>query len=210
MYKLALLTVASLSLVQGVGLFKQCDTRWGSDLMGTSKEKDICHHGCLITCVAMALHECEKKIVGVSANPQELNNWLTVNGGYVNEAYLVYGTLNTFGMFYVGKTSSFADIRNFFNAGHIIFLNVNNGGHWVLLTGYAGAQTYQVNDPGHERQTYKQDEIVNSVVFTRPSSCMSRIIRPNINTQLDPLDRSSRSQEFYEALPHEHPGFLHI
>ena len=142
---LSILLILSSILIQSaqaVGLFKQCDSRWGSVLMGTTKDKDICHHGCLITCLAMALHDCDKKIVGMQASPLELNNWLTANGGYVNNNYVVWGSLNSFGMFYVGKTSSYIDIRNYFNAGHFVFLNVNNGGHWVMMTGYAGPKVF--------------------------------------------------------------------
>jgi hypothetical protein len=39
-------------------------------------------------------------------------------------------------MSFVGKTSSAKVIKSYFDNGHIVFLNVNDGGHWVFLTGY--------------------------------------------------------------------------
>jgi hypothetical protein len=70
------------------------------------------------------------------------------------DSYLVWDSLHTYGMHYVGKTAAHTDIRNYFNNGHIVLLNVNNGGHWVLLTGFASPQIYLVNDPGHSKGTY--------------------------------------------------------
>ena len=39
-------------------LFKQCDPRWGNTTMGVhgaGEQSTICHEGCAMTCVAMAL-----------------------------------------------------------------------------------------------------------------------------------------------------------
>lgn len=138
----------------------------------------------------MVLADCEKKIVGQPANPKTVNEWLINNNGYQFDSYLVWDSFHQFGMHYVGKTSSHSEIRNYFNAGHIVILNVNNGGHWVLLNGFVTSpQLYLVNDPGHPQGTYDFDEIVSAVVYTRPSSCLSRIINSNFK-ELPLLDVS--------------------
>jgi len=47
---IVLFTIASSGFV----LYKQCDTRWGSQQLGTCSET-ICSAGCLMTSLAMAL-----------------------------------------------------------------------------------------------------------------------------------------------------------
>ena len=62
-------------------LFKQCDNRWGSNLMGRS-QRTICRAGCFITCISMILNGCGVSINRGDANPGSLNIWLTNNRGY--------------------------------------------------------------------------------------------------------------------------------
>ncbi len=90
----------------------------------------------------MVLADCDKRLIGERANPKSVNNWLLNHDGFYLDSYLVWDSFHSFGMHYVGKTSTEANIRNFFNAGHVVILNVNNGGHWVLLTGFESPQTY--------------------------------------------------------------------
>jgi hypothetical protein len=97
------------------------------------------------------------------------------------------------GMSFVGKTASAKIIKSYFDNGHLVFLNVNNGEHWVFLTGFENPNTYEVNDPGHDRLTYSLNEVVNSVVYTRPKNCYKYIIdkHPTSGTELLPLDMTS-------------------
>ena len=46
------------------------------------------------------------------------------------------------------------------DAGYVVILNVRNGGHWVLATGYSG-DTIKVNDPGYDKSSYALSEVVN-------------------------------------------------
>lgn len=39
-------------------------------------------------------------------------------------------------------------------------MNVHNGGHWVLATGYSG-NAISVNDPGYTTTSYDLSQIVN-------------------------------------------------
>ena len=68
--------------------FKQCDPRWGTDLM---VNVTICQVGCLMSSVSMALAGHDIPIPGnesreaVAANPGTLNAWLRTHHGYDND-----------------------------------------------------------------------------------------------------------------------------
>jgi hypothetical protein len=58
-------------------------------------------------------------------------------------------------------------------AGQGIVVNVANGGHWVLVTGYAGGSTYLVNDPGRTVGSYPYTEMVRfSLLCPVFASCL--------------------------------------
>ena len=122
----------------------------------------------------MVLADCGRSINGQSANPRSLNQWLSANGGY-SGASLVWGSVNKLGLTFVTKTTTHNDIINYFRQGKAVVLNVNKGGHWVLMTGYSGT-TYFVNDPGFAKTSYTQSEVVNSGIYTRPSGCASLLM----------------------------------
>ena len=136
--------------------------------MGSSGSS-ICSKGCLMSSVAMILNDCGRAVNGQTANPRSLNAWLGANGGY-SGASLVWGSVNKLGLTFVTKTTSDAEIINYFRQGKAVVLNVNNGGHWVLMTGISGTN-YLVNDPGYARTSYSQTEVVNSGIYTRPAGC---------------------------------------
>ena len=46
------------------------------------------------------------------------------------------------------------------DVGNVVVMNVHNGGHWVLATGYSGNTIY-VNDPGYSTTAYDLSQIVN-------------------------------------------------
>ena len=158
-------------------LFKQCDSRWGSNKLGTSA-KTVCQAGCLMSSVAMVLNDCGKTVNGQSANPGNFNSWLVSNGGYVSGNLFVWGATSKFGLSFVGFSSDHNQIRNHFKAGKAVILNVNNGGHFVLMTGISGTN-YLVNDPGFAKTSYTQGEVVKSGIYTRPAGCKSLLQSPN-------------------------------
>lgn len=63
------------------------------------------------------------------------------------------------------ETASYDEICTGLNNMHGIVANVNNGGHWVLLTGCAGNGVYYVNDPGYSRDTYNHYEVLEEAVY---------------------------------------------
>jgi hypothetical protein len=71
--------------------FRQCDPRWGADVIGTranaSDDSTICRVGCAMTSLAMLLAGLEVpgttlRPLRDSLNPGSLNIWLRDNGGY--------------------------------------------------------------------------------------------------------------------------------
>ena len=140
-------------------LYKQCDSKWGNEHLGTSSNT-ICKAGCLMSSVAMALSGC-----GHNYNPGTLNTWLKGHGGYVSGDLFVWGSVKPLGLNYIGKVSN-ANIASSLAAGHIVILNVHNGGHWVLATSMSGS-TIQVHDPGYSTTSYTLSEIVagNSALY---------------------------------------------
>ena len=167
-----LFAIATLALTAtAFPLYKQCDSRWSSDRLGTSSST-ICKAGCLMSSVSMVIADCGKSIDGATATPKTLNSWLTRNGGYASGDLFVWGSVAKFGLSYVGKTSTHSQIAAYHKQGKAVILNVNNGGHWVLLTGISGSN-YLVNDPGFAHTSYAQSAVVTAGIFNRPSGCKS-------------------------------------
>lgn len=149
---LLLAALLILSTCRTYPMYKQCDSRWGGDQLGTSSNT-ICKAGCLMSSVAMALSG-----IGKSYNPGTLNTWLKGHGGYVSGDLFVWGSVNSLGLSYVGKVAN-ANIQASLNAGEVVILNVHNGGHWVLAHSMSGS-TISVNDPGYNTASYTLSEIV--------------------------------------------------
>ena len=154
MYKiLTLALLVTLALSRTYPVFKQCDSRWGSDRLGTSSNT-ICSAGCLMSSMSMALAG-----TGHGYNPQTLNRWLTSNGGYVSGDLFVWGAVNSLGLTYEGKVSN-GQIKAKLDQGKVVICNVHNGGHWVLAYGYSG-DNILVNDPGYSTTSYSLSQIVD-------------------------------------------------
>lgn len=81
-------------------MYKQCDSAWGHEQLGTSSNT-ICSAGCLMTSVAMAL-----KGTGHNFNPSTLNSWLKSHGGYASGDLFVWGSVNSLGLKFEGKVSN--------------------------------------------------------------------------------------------------------
>ena len=66
------------------------------------------------------------------------------------------------------KDLSYEEIINYLNKGRIVIGNVNNGGHFVLITGYSleDYDSFVVNDPGYNRNIYSyKSDIVGFRLF---------------------------------------------
>jgi hypothetical protein len=143
----------------GPPLYKQCDGRWANDVIST---KTVCQVGCLMSSISMALAGKGQTIEGALANPGSFNRWLKANGGYQGNSY-VWSTVHWFGLNFKGY---FSDVTSYANQPRtVVVLNVNNGGHWVLATGYANG-AFSVLDPGYNRSSYSRGEVVDAGVYT--------------------------------------------
>lgn len=149
---LLLAAILILSSCRSYPLYKQCDSKWGSEQLGTSANT-ICKAGCLMSSVSMALSG-----IGKNYNPGSLNTWLKGHGGYVSGDLFVWGSVNSLGLSYVGKVAN-NNIQASLNAGEVVILNVHQGAHWVLATSMSGS-TINVNDPGFNTASYTLSEIV--------------------------------------------------
>lgn len=129
-------------------IWKQCDPRWVENQLGFARNT-ICLTGCLMTSVSMAF----TMTVGL-ANPSTVNVWLKNNDryGYVGEKGFTLGELLDLSVFRL----SFWRIFHLYNSigahlyfTHFIIAHVNQGRHWVIVTGVTGNQII-VNDPGYK------------------------------------------------------------
>lgn len=142
--------------------YKQCDSRWANQELGTCYGTTICSAGCAMTSVAMML-----QTKGANVDPSSLDSWLTNNGGYANGCDIYWSKVDAFGVttFQGIETANESEICSGLSQGHGIIANVNNGGHWVLLTGCQGNGVFYVNDPGYSRSTYSMSEILREAVY---------------------------------------------
>jgi hypothetical protein len=142
--------------------YKQCDSRWGSQQLGTCGGTTICSAGCAMSSVAMII-----ATKGGGYNPGNLDSWLTKNGGYSGGCNINWASVDKLGYTtFVGKQSpTEQEICNGLSAGHGLVANVHNGGHWVLLTKCLGNGVFAVNDPGYSTTSYKKSDIVDLAVY---------------------------------------------
>lgn len=153
---LILVVIIALCSARTYPMYKQCDDRWRNEQLGTSPNT-ICSAGCLMSSASMAL-----KGIGVDHNPSTLNAWLTANGGYVSGDLFVWASINKFGVQFQGKTSR-SQIKSNLDRNNIVILNVHNGAHWVLATGYDNDNIF-INDPNYSTPFYTLDQIVEGQV----------------------------------------------
>ena len=171
-----LFAIATIALTSAAyPYYNQCDNRWKEDRAGalsTANTVKMCNNGCVVTSVAMILADSGKTIDGEIVTPKSLNTWLRNNNGYSDKRF-VWGSVAKFGLTYLGKNSNPAKIAAYHKEGKAVILNVDKGGHWVLLTGISvnnkGKNVYSVNDPGYrDRKSYTESDIVTAAIFTKP------------------------------------------
>lgn len=150
---LVLALLVALALGRSYPLYKQCDSRWANEELGTSGDT-ICRSGCAMSSVSMGLSG-----IGIGFNPSSLNNWLRDNGGYYDGGELLWGSVNRLGLIFEGKYSNDA-IREKLDQDKVVIVNVRGGSHWVLVTGYSGSTLY-VNDSGFSNSSYDISECIN-------------------------------------------------
>ena len=142
--------------------YSQCDSEWADIPLGTSSSETICSAGCAMSSTAMMLSH-----YGTNMNPEQLNTWLIDNNGYVDGDLLVWDSVDTFGPSFQGIETgvSVDELSNGIAQCHGIIANVRDNTHWVLLTGYAGDDTFYVNDPGFDDSTYSYSDMSQWAVY---------------------------------------------
>lgn len=159
-------------------LFKQCDQRWGEDIMVT---KTICAVGCLMSSTSMGLAGTEIPIrsgkTEIDSTPKTFNEWLKLNDGYDDSNDMIETQVPLIdpsrifwpddGM-HRDNDLTYSTIVSYLEKGRIVIGNVMDGGHFVLLTGYSleDMDTFAVNDPGFDQATYSyKNDIVGYRIF---------------------------------------------
>jgi hypothetical protein len=115
---------------------------WKNHLMGTCGVK-LKDYGCMVACVAMALHRA-----GTAASPGELNEFLNANGGYNAACALKWNAAASFdgeaGLKW-WKSSTLTTptaLKSLLDAGRVVIVASTKYApakpHWVIVTGYTG------------------------------------------------------------------------
>lgn len=170
-------------------LFRQCDPKWGQEMMGVKgpgERATICREGCAMSCVAMGLNGLGVYINNTQVNPGVLNSWLEENKGYVcaggdcNNLVLQkpsFTDLPGSPLVLVGesqKPPSGEIMEGLANRTMIYVAHVHNSGHFVLLTSTAsktaGSESFQVNDPYYNTTVYPYANISDIISY--------RIVKP--------------------------------
>lgn len=174
-------------------LFKQCDPRWGSNMMGVAgpgERATICKEGCAMSSVAMGLTG-----LGVPGlTPGIFNAWLEAHHGYTCAAgdcnNLVLGAPAnlTHRVVLVGEKEkpSVEVLRAGLARGDatglpsfLYIAHVHNRGHFVLLTApddsSPGSTSFRVNDPFYNTTTYDYAQIADIITYAvRPAAAGTR------------------------------------
>jgi hypothetical protein len=163
---LALWSAVGLSAVAApsVPIFNQRSHQWSRDALGTDPVDTVGSSGCALTAVTMVT-----AAYGFSTNPQQLNRWLTANGGYIENDLLLWrqaaaatqGSVRWQWLHVPGIVSQLRtddqDIEDLpppslvevqLDAGRLVVAEVRlyGGMHFVVITGHSGHTLY-INDP---------------------------------------------------------------
>jgi hypothetical protein len=129
--------------------YKQFDSRWKYNRMGQSNGTSIGKSGCAMSAAG--------NVVGM--RPDTLNRTLQSNGGYSGNL-LIWSKVP--GTRYHGSGSISSGL---FGSYHVI---ANVGGHFVLLTGYAGSGRFYSHDPGKSSNpVYRTSQIYSVRLYRR-------------------------------------------
>lgn len=184
---LAALLIAALAATPSEALskrivfphFRQCDPRWGNDMMGVKgpgERNTICNEGCAMTSTAMALAGLMTKINGSLVNPGTFNTWLKENNGYLclagdcNNLRLTAPEELSAKLNLIGETvkPSFEEIEQDIALGNVVHVaHVRNNSHFVLLIGTSRDTTrsFYVNDPYYKVRSYPYANVSDIIRF---------------------------------------------
>lgn len=139
--------------------------------------KTICQVGCLMSSTAMGLAGTDIPIKAmIESTPKTLNQWLIHNDGYDDSNDLIESQVPLIDpsrivwpedAFHKTNDLPYDTVASYLEKGRIVIANVNQGGHFVLITGYTtDGDTFAVNDPGYTRDTYSyKNDVVGYRIF---------------------------------------------
>lgn len=190
-----------LAQPSNVPCFSQHDPLWACDQLGYNEDwtmgvcatkPDTQSGGCAVTSVAMVL-----KYFGVNTDPGQLNQWLKDNAGFTGaQIYWAIAANIDSSIEFTARIDStdWNRLRSELDAGYPVVLQVNNGGHYVVATGYSG-NTYYINDPGYSSCTATLSRYNNT--FSGMRIYHGPI--PGCTDVADVGEGSSRQQMFIDA-----------
>ena len=168
-------SAAGLSAVAApsVPTFSQRSHQWAREALGNDPVDTIGSSGCALTAVTMVT-----AAYGYPTNPQQLNHWLTANGGYIENDLLLWrqaaaatrGSVRWKWLHVPGMVSQLRtddqDIEDLppqslvesqLDAGLLVVAEVrlSGGMHFVVVTGHSGHILY-INDPWYGDRTTLQ------------------------------------------------------
>jgi len=167
-----------------VPFYSQKDPRWICDQIGTcicdfntcttetfSTIGDI---GCLLTSQSMIFQYYTESSY---KNPAELDYCLTTTGGYGNAGICTRGNCATWfnppaqckpaSVSYAGKSTVLSDLDSDLAAGYPAIALIDNGNHWVVVTGKSGGN-YTINDPYYQRSVISPGVIIQFLRYRGP------------------------------------------
>jgi len=158
--------------------YLQCDASWGNVTMGVpgmSGDDTICHQGCAMTSLSMALAGFGISVDGAAANPLSLNRWLQENEGYtcldgdccnlvLNSVEKLSPNIRCLGEPDVPFQGT---LEKLVNAGLVLLAHVRDRSHFVLLTGVNGtnASVFNVLDPFFNVTEYHYSCIHDVIIY---------------------------------------------
>ena len=165
------MTLSTVIIPHKFPLYKQCDPRWGSQVM--EPPITVCQAGCLMSSTSMALNGYGIGINGSVADPGTFNQWLRTHDGYTKESDFIETVISNLSprAHYVGPfppSFSRQEIESKLSQkGTIMIANVMHGHHFVLVTGWNTSMpsSWLVNDPGFNRNYYDNSDIVGWRIF---------------------------------------------
>ena len=164
-------------------LFKQCDSRWGGNAMGTpgaGERSTLCGEGCAVTSLSMVLNALQVPYPGapVLINPGSLNLWLEGNGGYTCAAgdcnNLVLNAVERLAPAQVALIGElppppFAEIAEGLRNGTVAYIaHVAALHHFVLLEGVdhgSGGANFTVRDSFYNATSYALASFSDIIMF---------------------------------------------
>jgi len=148
-------------------LYKQCDSRWGSDKIDTDT---VCQVGCLMSSTSMAIGGHRITVEGKTSDPGTLNAWLRGHAGYTGNDLIesavprVDPSKITWPADGMRRTNdlSIAQVQTMLRDGRPVIANVMKGAHFVLVVGWNATHpdALAVNDPGFDRNFYSHSSDV--------------------------------------------------